>query len=124
MIFFKTDMAIENAGQMAFAATVSGEAASSNLWSDGSGVLKLIERNTGVDPTADDHFLAFKNPAMNDLGNIVFSAQISGPCDWSIRMQKEGALDQVARQLDGAPGTIDPNLIHDNGFEAKTPPNG
>jgi len=45
---FNTDVEIENAGQMAFAATVSGDAASSNLWSDGSSVLKLVARNTGV----------------------------------------------------------------------------
>ena len=41
-------METENADQMAFAATVCGESASSNLRSDGSGVLKLVARNTGV----------------------------------------------------------------------------
>lgn len=124
MIVFQTDMEIEDAGQLEFAATVSGETASSNLRSGGSGVLKPVARNTGVGPTIDEHFLAFKNPEMNDLGDIVFFVQIRGPRDWSIRMQKDVALDQVACRRDEAPGTKDPNLIHDNGFEAKTPPNG
>jgi hypothetical protein len=38
----------EKTDQMAFAATVPGESASSNLWSDGGGVLNLVARNTGV----------------------------------------------------------------------------
>ena len=107
---------LNNKGQVAFFGRLGGsEVDSSNrmgLWSEGSGSLALVAREGDRAPGTQIFFSTFRSslaPALNDLGQTTFSADLTGSetSSWNggVWSEGSGSLALVAREGNQAPGT-------------------
>lgn len=102
--------AINNSGDTAFRASVSGK---SGIWSERQGTLGLVTLTDMTAPGlgADVKFSDFSRPPeFNDAGQSAFYAFLAGPGvdstnDLSIWTDRDGTLQLVMREGDSAPGT-------------------
>jgi hypothetical protein len=107
--------ALNNLGQTAFVASLSGGAFDSGIWSEGGGSLQLVARSG--DPTPGATGLVFAPfdsefhpaiPVLNDAGQMAFSAEMynaEGAHGGGIWRGRAGQLDLVVRDGMTAPGT-------------------
>lgn len=105
-----------NAGQLAFYATLTGSGVDTNndsgIWSQGSGALALVARAGTAAPGTDPGvvFDDFNNPFLNSAGQVAFEATLSGTGvddtnDRGMWSQSGGVLDLIARSGNAAPDT-------------------
>ena len=115
-VFANTTPAINNSGQTAFSAYLSGAGVDSSndfgLWSEGSGSLELVARKGNPAPETSASFLwiADYDPLLNDLGQTAFAASLTGSGvdssnDAGIWSGGSGNLRLVMREGNLAPGT-------------------
>jgi hypothetical protein len=113
--------ALNNAGQTAFRASLTGSGADSTndtgIWSEGSGSLALVAREGNQAPGTHDgvnfgDFFdgAYITPALNNAAQITFRAKLAGSGvdstnDSGIWSGGSGSLALVARTSSQAPGT-------------------
>jgi hypothetical protein len=111
--------AINAVGQVAFAASLRGEAPGSGIWRSGPpgqmGSLELIARNgQSVGPVDDGTVLGvFHHPVINNRGRVGFSAELDGPAvtkgvnDLGVFITTQTGLRLVARTGDHVSGLPD-----------------
>ena len=120
--------ALNNAGQTAFRAGLTGSGVDSTndrgIWSEGSGSLALVARSGRPGPRHAQrrelrqlHFAS--SPVLNDAGQTAFCADLTGSGvdstnDAGIWSEGSGSLALVARSGDHAPGT--PSGVNFSGF--------
>ncbi len=112
--YFSLPPLLNDAGQIAFTAPLTGpdvRARDVAIFSNISGTLSLVARDRGVvpgsDPSRNFHRIS-RGPVLNDAGQLVFSAGLSGPNaigpeDNAIFSQSNGNLEIVARKGDPMP---------------------
>ncbi len=124
--FFNAPIALNEAGQTAFGAglTGTGDVAPTGIWSEGGGSLALVARTGQAAPGADAglSFSEFSLPALNDRGQSAFSALLAGGLQgttgrgvWATNSM--GALQLIVRTgalFEVAPG--DSRTVSDVGF--------
>jgi hypothetical protein len=104
---------LNDAGQIAFNARLTGATNDGGIWSEGPGGLKLVACEVDPAPGAPSgvNFVSLgRPPVMNDAGQTAFFANLAGPGVspansrglWS---EGSGTLALVARGGDHAPGT-------------------
>lgn len=107
---------INNAGQVAFTATVQGfDVGSFNdrgIWAGGLGSLDLVAREGDDAPGAGPNifFNSFENPNINDAGHVAFRGLMSGPGvsldnNQAVWSNSGAGLQMAARERQQAPGT-------------------
>ena len=121
-----TGIALNGKGQTAFSFTLNGPGVNSTndsgIWSEGNGNgLELVAREGNVAPGTSAHFDRFViggPPMLNDLGDMVFVADLAGPNVESNNNRGiwsnagENDLHLVVRKGDAVPGIA--NSVFDN----------
>jgi len=106
---------INNAGRVAFTATLSGPNVSTlndrGVWSNTTGPLELIARegDNAPDMPANVVFRNFNNPAINDAGHISIRGEVTGPGitslnDLAIWSDTGAGLSRVIQERQAPPG--------------------
>lgn len=110
---------INDAGQVAFAASFNNGVANDGVWLATSGVAAPVALADAQAPglTAGIKFIGFSNPVINNAGHTAFVAQLTGTGvnvsnTVSIWSTGSGALALVARTADPAPGTPPGVVFH------------
>ncbi len=117
--FVPNQVAVNDAGQVAFLALLQGVDDSSDLgiWSEGSGHLSLVARKGSPAPGTDGGFFGgFSLPVINGEGQTAFSGilrtggAVTSLNDSGIWSEGSGRLQPVAREGSPAPGTDGTNF--------------
>ncbi len=112
----RDSISINDAGQIAFLADVSGDDVDTTnrrgIWSQGSGTLHKVAREGDQVPgyVSGVTFDNVQYPIINNQGQTAFLSRLAGPGidthnDLSYWMESGGALIQIVREGDPAPGT-------------------
>ncbi len=117
---FEFGIAINDAGQIAFRASLTGPGVApgvndSGVWSTAGGGLALVARTGAPAPGAPDGvvFKEFREAVINHNGHTAFQARLAGPDvvelvnDSGIWTDRGGTLEPVALAGEHAPGTAD-----------------
>lgn len=118
--------AINDAGQIAFGATLTGPGVSSSnntgIFSEGGGALSLVAREGSQVPGAATgvKFNIFGNPLINRKGQTAFHAHLTGPgilpgAGGAIFAEMNGGLEMIAAAGDSVPD-VGPGAFFRNDF--------
>jgi hypothetical protein len=110
------DPVLNDAGEMAFPATITLPAASSGIFRGSGGTLTRIARSGDAAPAGPGTLTGFPfRPRINASGQVAFQAQLGGPGvtasnDMGVFLGSGGALTQIAREGDAAP--VGPGVLN------------
>jgi hypothetical protein len=112
--------ALNNSGEVAFFSGLSGSVPGSGMWAGEPDNIRLVARSGVQAPGAESGvafgnvmiFPGFNEPALNNAGQVAFTATLAGPevdgtNSFGIWSEGSGTLALVARSGSPAPGTPD-----------------